>query len=62
MKALNGIFTVFCRPNPGRREKTKLNFYFHTSLWCLKRFYECLKGPHKTFKGITKKCEDKHLT
>ena len=38
-----------CRPNPGRREKTKLNCYFHTSLWCLKRFYECLKGPHKTF-------------
>ena len=32
------------RPNPGRREKSKLDFYFHTSLWCLKRFYECLKG------------------
>ena len=25
------------RPNPRRREKNKLNFYFHTSLWCLKR-------------------------
>ena len=25
------------RPNPGRREKIKLNFYFHTSLWCLKK-------------------------
>ena len=37
------------RPNPGRREKTKLNFYFHTSLWCFKRFYEGLKGFHKTF-------------
>ena len=24
--------------------KIKLNFYFHTSLWCLKRFYEGLKG------------------
>ena len=24
--------------------KIKLNFYFHTSLWCLKRFYEDLKG------------------
>ena len=34
------------RPNPGRREKINLNFYFHTSLWCLKRFYE---GLHKTF-------------
>ena len=36
-------------PNPGRREKIKLNFYFHTSLRCLKRFYEGLKGLHKTF-------------
>ena len=26
--------------------KIKLNFYFHTSLWCLKRFYE---GLYKTF-------------
>ena len=23
--------------------KIELNFYFHTSLWCLKRFYEGLK-------------------
>ena len=37
------------RPNPGQSEKTKLNFYFHTSFWCLKRFYEGLKGLHKTF-------------
>ena len=22
--------------------KIELNFYFHTSLWCLKRFYEGL--------------------
>ena len=28
------------RPNHGRREKVDLNLYFHTSLWCLKRFYE----------------------
>ena len=27
----------------------ELNFYFHTSLWYLKRFYEGLKGLHKTF-------------
>ena len=33
------------RPNPERREKIKLSFYFHTSLWCLKSFYEGLKGP-----------------
>ena len=38
----------------------KLNFYFHTSLWCLKRFYEGIKP--KTFSGTTKKCENKHLT
>ena len=30
------------RPNPGRGEKTKLNFYFDTSLRHLKRFYEGL--------------------
>ena len=35
-------FTVFnpSRPDPGQREKIDLNFYFHPSLWCLKRFYE----------------------
>ena len=37
------------RPNPGRRENTKLSFYFNTALWCLKRFYEGLTGLHKTF-------------
>ena len=53
------------RPNPGRRKKIKSNFYFHTSLWCLKIFYEGLKGLkglHKTFWGTTKKCENKNLT
>ena len=35
-----------CRPNPGRGEK--INF-FHTFLWCLKRFHEGLKDLHKTF-------------
>ena len=49
-------------PNPGRREKIKLNFYFHTSLRCLKRFYEGYKGLHKTFWGTAKKCENKNLT
>ena len=24
-------------PNPGQGEKIKLNFYFHTSLWCHKK-------------------------
>ena len=41
--------------------KMKLNFYFHTSLWCLKRFCGGLKGLHKTFWGTTKKCENKNL-
>ena len=36
----SGILTL----PPGRREKVNLNFYFQTSLWCLKRFYEGLKG------------------
>ena len=36
-------------PDPGRRKKINLNFYFDTSLWCLKRFYEGLNDLHKTF-------------
>ena len=43
------------------REKTNSNFYFHTSLWCHKRFYEDLKSLHKTFRGNTK-CEKKILS
>ena len=35
-----------------------LNFYFHTPLWCLRRFYE---GLYKTFWGTTKKCENRNL-
>ena len=50
------------RPNPGLKEKINLNVYFHTSLWCLKRFYEGLKGLHKTFWDTTKKCENKNLS
>ena len=38
-----------------------LNFYCHTSLWCFKRFYQGLWGLHKTFRGTTKKSENKHL-
>ena len=49
------------RPNPGRREKINLIFYFYTSLWYLKSFYEGVKGLHKTFRGTTKKCENKNL-
>ena len=42
------------RFNPGRREKIKSNFYFHTSLWCLKRFYEGLKGLLRHHKEVRK--------
>ena len=35
------------RLNSGQREKIKLNIYFLTSFWCLKRFYEGLKGMQK---------------
>ena len=48
------VYIIPSRPNPGGREKIKLNFYFQTSLWCLKTFYEGLKrlkGLHKTFLG-----------
>ena len=46
-------------------EKINLIFYFYTSLWWLKRFYEGLKGLkglHKTFWGTTKKRENKNLS
>ena len=48
--------------DPGQRGKTNWNFYFCTSLWCLKRFYEGLKDLHKTFWGTTEKCENKNLS
>ena len=50
------------RPNPVRREKIEINFYFHTFLWYLKKLYEGLDGLHKTFWGTRKKCENKNLT
>ena len=46
MKILS--FPLSC-PDPGRKEEITLNFHFQTSLWCLKRFYESLKGLYKTF-------------
>ena len=49
-------------PNLGRREKINLNYYFHTSLWCLKLFYEGFWRPSKPFWGTTKKCENKNLS
>ena len=39
-------------PDPGRREKINLNFYFHTSLWCIKRFYEGEMHGARNFKLV----------
>ena len=39
------------RPNPKQWEKIKLNFYFLTSLWCLKGFIKALKAFIKPFEG-----------
>ena len=36
-------------PIPDKEKKVNLNFYFHISLWCLRRFYDGLLGLHKTF-------------
>ena len=43
------LYTNPSRSNPEQREKISLSFYFRTSLWSLERFYEDLKGLHKTF-------------
>ena len=39
------------RPNHGRTEKVKSNFYFHTSLRCLKRFDKGFKTFIKPFEA-----------
>ena len=36
------------RPNPAQKGKINWNFYFYTSLWCLKRFYEGLSDIYMT--------------
>ena len=54
----NSVFGHFSRsvryrypfhPDPRQRGKTNLYFYLQTSLGCLKRFPESLKGFHKSF-------------
>ena len=47
-----GFISTFIpsRPDPGRRGENDLNFYFHTSLWYLRRFFEGLGGLLKAFK------------
>ena len=46
LKSVNDFPLTLSVPIPD--EKRELNFNVHTSLWCLKRFYEGLKGLHKT--------------
>ena len=61
------ILKSFCTPLaltvpiPDEEKKINLNFYFHTFLWCHKRF-EGLKGFHKTFWNNIKKCENENLS
>ena len=50
-----------CISDSSIKVKINLNFYFHTSLWCLKRFYEGLKGFHKSFRGNLKESDLKRL-
>ena len=40
---------ILCTSDSCIEIKIKLNVYFHTSLWCLKSFYEGLNGLHKIF-------------
>ena len=44
---------------PDEERKLTEIFFFQTSLCYLKRFYEGLKGLHKTFWGTKKKCKSK---
>ena len=53
-------FPASCFSKSCIKIKINLNFYFHTSLWCRKRFHEGLKGLQKTFYGTTKMCENKN--
>ena len=38
---------------PDEKKKKNLNFYFHTPLWCLERFYEALKGREGSIMNFT---------
>ena len=53
---------VMCISESCIEMKINLNFYFHTSLRWLKRFYEGRYGLHTSFSGIAKKRENKSLT
>ena len=42
------LFSFDLPPNPGQNEEINLSLYFHSSLWCLKRFCEALIKPFET--------------
>ena len=44
------------RPDPGRRETIESNFYFHTSLWCLKMWCLCGAFIKVFFWKLPKEC------
>ena len=48
---LNALLTLLaqCISESCIKIKINSNFYFHTSLWSIKKFYEGLKSIHKTF-------------
>ena len=46
-------------PDLRPRERAKSNFYFQTSLRCLKRLYEGLKGLQKPFQAPQRRVEIK---
>ena len=45
-------------PSRPDKEKTLAAFFISQFLWCFKRFYEDLKGIHKTSWGTKKNCEN----
>ena len=56
------IFPFPCISESWIKMKINLNFYFRTSLWCLKKFYEYLKVHHKIFWDTSTKCVNKNFT
>ena len=55
------LLTSFIPSHPSISEscikiKIRLNFYFHTSLWCLKRFYEGCSNIILRVGGTCRKC------
>ena len=56
---LNFILTLptLCISESCIKRKINVNFYFHTSLWYLKRFCKGFQSFHKTFWGTRKKRE-----